>query len=164
MTLTNLLTLQARKQRRRQPRVSSSQALCYLSENRVVMAQADLSVTGLFIETSDPDPIGTVAHIHLAHDGDERLVTCRVVRVNFLSGHRSRPGMGLVFHDLEDGDKEYIKAYVGHLHTSNSTVPGRSSGRQRRGRKSKASSDRFTTSIMTRISKKAAARFSSFPA
>lgn len=78
----------------------------------------DINEGGLFIETEKPQPTGTEVAMHFGLPGsDESLRTVgRVVRVS--SGDESTPpGMGIVFDDLSDEDRQKINALIRSLRT-----------------------------------------------
>ncbi len=107
------------EQRRLHPRVQVKEAACYLSAHRIVIARAaDVSLTGMFVQTLDPDPIGTRAHVRLVQGTREIVIAAEVTRVSFLSGPADRPGMGLRFCELKKGARRFLAQYIAHAQTS----------------------------------------------
>ncbi|MFZ9888007.1 MAG: PilZ domain-containing protein [Myxococcota bacterium] len=89
----------------------------YRSEQRILIARAaDVSLTGAFVATRCPDPVGTRAVLRLELEGEHVEMPVRVVRVSFLSnvnGHGA--GMGLCFEALDRKQHAFLRHYVDTL-------------------------------------------------
>ena len=74
----------------------------------------NLSMGGLFIETDEPRPVGTLVYFQFALRDGTRLIEGlgRIVRVN--PPGRPRPGMGIEFTSLDEDSKALIQLVVSH--------------------------------------------------
>ena len=74
-------------------------AAAYLSGHRILIARlGDLSVSGAFLHTQFPDPVGTQATLDVEIDGERACLDVEVVRVSFDRGaDGARCGMGVSF-------------------------------------------------------------------
>lgn len=99
---------------RASPRVRISGTAAYLSSQRILIARAaDVSLTGAFVETRCPDPVGTRAALRLERGGEHVVATVEVVRVSFLSQPDGRgAGMGLRFVGLTREHRKFLARYV----------------------------------------------------
>lgn len=71
----------------------------------------DISGGGLFIQTTNPLPVGTTLLIQLAFPNVPRLIeaTGKVVRIlEWSASSDSPPGMGIQFIDLKPSDRAFI--------------------------------------------------------
>jgi c-di-GMP-binding flagellar brake protein YcgR len=104
--------------RRSQPRVSVVGTAAYLSNERIVIARsADVSLTGAFVTTHNPDPVGTRAALRLERNKEFIVAQVEVVRINFCSApDGSGVGMGLVFKDLTRAQRRFLARYVAAQH------------------------------------------------
>ena len=84
--------------RRQNPRAVVRGSACYLSEQRIVIARAgDVSLTGMFVQTTDPDPVGTLAQVRLVRGEGDGCDYGRG-RPRFVSfGAERRSGYGFTF-------------------------------------------------------------------
>ncbi len=71
----------------------------YVSDNRVMLTQVgNISLSGAFVASKTPDPIGTCGTLAFRIDGQSYGVPVIVTRVSFWSGpDQSQAGMGLSF-------------------------------------------------------------------
>jgi len=99
---------------RADPRVRMHGTAAYLSGERIVIARAaDVSMSGAFVQTHNPDPIGTQAHIRLERAGEHIVVDVEVVRVSYCSQpDGTGVGMGMRFVNLTKGHKRFLARYV----------------------------------------------------
>lgn len=86
----------------------------YRSEERILIARAaDVSLTGAFVATHCPDPVGTRAVLRLELEGAHVELPVNVVRVSFLSDvHGHGAGMGLAFALLDREQRSFVRRYV----------------------------------------------------
>jgi len=68
----------------------------------------DISVAGMFIETTAPLPVGTPFTVRFNLDQKDKVITAEAV-VNYLL---EKMGMGVLFTEIEPQDREAIKEYV----------------------------------------------------
>jgi c-di-GMP-binding flagellar brake protein YcgR len=74
---------------------------------------ADVSLTGAFVATRCPDPVGTRAALRLERGGEHIVAEVEVVRVSFLSQPDGRgAGMGLRFLELSKEHRKFLARYV----------------------------------------------------
>lgn len=75
------------------------ESAAYLSGHRILIARVgDLSVSGAFLHTQYPDPVGTRATLDLDIDGQRACLDVEVVRVSFDRGVDGvRCGMAVSF-------------------------------------------------------------------
>lgn len=99
---------------RASPRVRVSGTAAYLSSERILIARAaDVSLSGAFVATRCPDPVGTRAALRLEHGGQHIVAEVEVVRVSFLSQPDGRgAGMGLRFLELSKEHRKFLARYV----------------------------------------------------
>jgi hypothetical protein len=99
---------------RADPRVPIAGTAAYLSAERICIARAaNVSLSGCFVETHNPDPIGTVAHMRLERGKEHVVVNVEVVRVSFCSTPDGRgAGMGMRFVDLSKEHRRFLARYV----------------------------------------------------
>lgn len=85
--------------RRSHARRPLPESAAYLSSHRILIARlGDLSVSGAFLHTQFPDPVGTHATLELEVDGARACLEGEVVRVSFDGGvDGARCGMGVSF-------------------------------------------------------------------
>jgi hypothetical protein len=104
--------------RRSQPRVHVVGTAAYLSNARIVIARsADVSLTGAFVTTNYPDPVGTRAALRLERNKEFIVAQVEVVRVSFCSAPDGTGiGMGLVFKDLTRAQRRFLARYVAAQH------------------------------------------------
>ena len=100
--------------RRKDPRVRVAGSACYLSDHRILIARsADISRSGAFVSTLQPDPLGTKAALRLVLGGSTMVAHVEVCRVSFLSGPDGQgAGMGLKFVDLDKKQKRFLARYI----------------------------------------------------
>lgn len=105
--------------RRGQPRVPVADSAAYLSQSRIVIARsADVSMSGAFVGTDLPDPVGTEAFLRLEKAGKPMTFAVKVCRVSFLSAPNGQGrGMGLSFVDLSKEQRRFLASYVAVNHT-----------------------------------------------
>jgi len=105
--------------RRTQPRVEVKDSAAYLSDSRIVIARcADVSMSGAFVGTDLPDPVGTQAFLRLERNGRPMTFEAEVRRVSFLSAPNGRGrGMGLSFKGLSDAQRRFLAEYIAVHHT-----------------------------------------------
>lgn len=99
---------------RASPRVRVSGTAAYLSSERILIARAaDVSLSGAFVATRCPDPVGTRAALRLERGGEHVVADVEVVRVSFLSQPDGRgAGMGLRFVGLTREHRKFLARYV----------------------------------------------------
>lgn len=99
---------------RASPRVRVRGTAAYLSSERILIARAaDVSLTGAFVATRCPDPVGTRAALRLERGGEHIVAEVEVVRVSFLSQPDGRgAGMGLRFLELSKEHRKFLARYV----------------------------------------------------
>lgn len=68
----------------------------------------DISVAGMFIETTVPLPVGTPFTVRFNLDQKDKVITADAV-VNYLI---EKMGMGVLFTEIEPHDRDAIKEYV----------------------------------------------------
>lgn len=100
--------------RRGKTRVRYDERVSYLSDNRVVMARkGDISLEGAFIETLNPDPVGTRAAIQIERAQEVLVLDVEVSRVSFLSDEAGiGVGMGLSFLHLTRPQRKSLAGFV----------------------------------------------------
>lgn len=86
----------------------------YRSAERILIARAaDVSLTGAFVATRCPDPVGTRAVLRLELEGTHVELPVSVVRISFLSNvHGQGAGMGLAFELLDGAQRSFVRHYV----------------------------------------------------
>lgn len=87
----------------------------YLSDARLIVVRAsDVSLSGAFVATALPDPVGTLATLCLEHEGQSLLLDAEVVRLSFVSSPDGfGRGMGLRFVAPNPAQKRFLARYVG---------------------------------------------------
>ena len=103
------------RERREHRRVLVSMEVDYRCDNTFLFAYiTDLSAMGIFIQTENPHPPGTLLNLHFKPPGGAQLdVEGRVIWVNPPRKHDSiNPGMGVQFVDLTPAQREQIKVLV----------------------------------------------------
>ena len=103
------------RERREHQRVLVSMEVDYRCDNTFLFAYiTDLSAMGIFIQTENPHPPGTLLNLHFKPPGGAQLdVEGRVIWVNPPRKHDSiNPGMGVQFVDLTAAQREQIKVLV----------------------------------------------------
>jgi type IV pilus assembly protein PilZ len=103
------------RERREHRRVLVSMEVDYRCDKTFLFAYiTDLSAMGIFIQTSDPHPPGTLLNLRFQPPGGAQVdVEGRVIWVNPPRKHDSiNPGMGVQFVDLTPAQREQIKALV----------------------------------------------------
>lgn len=108
----------AHLRRREQPRVKVADSACYLSQTRILIARsADVSMTGAFVATTCPDPVGTRAALRLERNKEYIVADVEVCRVSFCSlPGGGGVGMGLRFVDLTKEQRRFLARYVAACH------------------------------------------------
>lgn len=108
----------AMRERRKWQRVLVDLEVDYSHEDTYLFAYIrDISVTGLFVRTNEPEPPGTHLNVRFTPaDGEEPLqLDGEVIWINaFRPGDNDNlhPGMGIRFDDLEVGQRERLIALV----------------------------------------------------
>lgn len=99
---------------RADPRVALAGTAAYLSAERICIARAaNVSLSGVFVETHNPDPVGTRAHMRLERGAEHVVVDVEVVRVSFCSSSDGRgAGMGMRFVELSKEHRRFLARYV----------------------------------------------------
>jgi hypothetical protein len=99
---------------RADPRVGLNGTAAYLSEERIVIArEADVSLSGAFVQTHNPDPIGTLAHLRLERGGEHAVVEVEIVRVSYASNpDGTGAGMGMRFTCMTSHHRRFLAKYV----------------------------------------------------
>jgi hypothetical protein len=99
---------------RASPRVRVRGTAAYLSSERIVIARAaDVSLSGAFVATRCPDPVGTRAALRLERAKEHVVADVEVVRVSFLSQpDGTGAGMGLRFVGLSRAHRKFLARYV----------------------------------------------------
>jgi type IV pilus assembly protein PilZ len=103
------------RERREHRRVLVSMEVDYRCDKTFLFAYiTDLSAMGIFIQTSDPHPPGTLLNLRFQPPGGPQVdVEGRVIWVNPPRKHDSiNPGMGVQFVDLTPAQREQIKVLV----------------------------------------------------
>ena len=103
------------RERREHRRVLVSMEVDYRCDKTFLFAYiTDLSAMGIFIQTSDPHPPGTLLNLRFQPPGGAQVdVEGRVIWVNPPRKHDSiNPGMGVQFVDLPRAQREQIKVLV----------------------------------------------------
>jgi type IV pilus assembly protein PilZ len=103
------------RERREHQRVLVSMEVDYRCDKTFLFAYiTDLSAMGIFIQTSEPLPPGTLLNLRFQPPGGAQLdVEGRVIWVNPPRKHDSiNPGMGVQFVDLTPAQREQIKVLV----------------------------------------------------
>ena len=103
------------RERREHQRVLVSMEVDYRCDNTFLFAYiTDLSAMGIFIQTENPHPPGTLLNLHFKPPGGAQLdVEGRVIWVNPPRKHDSiNPGMGIQFVDLTPAQREQVKVLV----------------------------------------------------
>ena len=103
---------------RSQPRVLIVGTAAYLSNERILIARsADISLTGAFVTTCNPDPVGTRAALRLERNKEFITASVEVVRVSYCSlPDGTGMGMGLIFTDLTSAQRRFLARYVAARH------------------------------------------------
>ena len=87
----------------------------------------DLSVSGVFLETADPLPVGTDVTISSLEVEDDLAfeVAARVVRVEPPDEDRlDAPGLGFQFVHLDDEQKDFLLRFIDRVESSEAEVRG----------------------------------------
>jgi hypothetical protein len=86
----------------------------YLSKQRIVIARAaDVSLTGAFVATRNPDPLGTRAALRLQRGGEHIVAKVQVVRVSFCSlPDGTGAGVGMRFTKLTPAHRKFLARSV----------------------------------------------------
>ena len=103
------------RERREHQRVLVSMEVDYRCDKTFLFAYiTDLSAMGIFIQTSEPLPPGTLLNLRFQPPGGAQFdVEGRVIWVNPPRKHDSiNPGMGVQFVDLTPAQREQIKVLV----------------------------------------------------
>lgn len=103
------------RERREHQRVLVSMEVDYRCDNTFLFAYiTDLSAMGIFIQTSQPLPPGTLLNLRFQPPGGAQIdVEGRVIWVNPPRKHDSiNPGMGVQFVDLTPAQREQIQVLV----------------------------------------------------
>ena len=103
------------RERREHRRVLVSMEVDYRCDKTFLFAYiTDLSAMGIFIQTSDPHPPGTLLNLRFQPPGGAQVdVEGRGIWVNPPRKHDSiNPGMGVQFVDLTPAQREQIKVLV----------------------------------------------------
>lgn len=100
------------------PRARVEGGAAYLSARRVLISRdADISMTGVFLSTANPDPVGTQASVRFEHEQKSVEFDAEVVRISFASDLEGRGrGMGLRFLDLGSEQRKFLAEYVALHH------------------------------------------------
>ncbi len=103
-------------EKRKHPRAPIKILVDYWSEDLFRSDYAsNISGGGIFIQTTNPFPIGTILQLQLAFPAIPRLikVTGKVIWVSdYKKGETSVPGMGIQFFDLKKEDKTFIQNLI----------------------------------------------------
>jgi c-di-GMP-binding flagellar brake protein YcgR len=101
---------QKTRDRRLQPRAPlATQVEC---EQCMTLAfSRDISIAGMFIETSAPLDVGTPFTVRFNLDQKDRVITAEAV-VNYVI---EKMGMGVLFTEMQPPDRDAIKQYVGNM-------------------------------------------------
>jgi type IV pilus assembly protein PilZ len=105
----------AGRERREHERVAVCLEVDYRSDDTFLFAYiTDMSAMGIFIQTNEPKPAGTLLNLRFkTQDGKRVDVHGRVIWVNQPHGADSiNPGMGVQFVDLTPVEREQIMALV----------------------------------------------------
>jgi type IV pilus assembly protein PilZ len=105
----------AGRERRVHRRVMVSMEVDYRCDDTFLFAYiTDLSVMGIFIQTTNPHPPGTMLNLRFKPPGHPQIdVEGRVIWINPPRKHDSiNPGMGVEFVDLSPAQREQIKELV----------------------------------------------------
>ena len=104
------------RERREHQRVLVSMEVDYRCDNTFLFAYiTDLSAMGIFIQTINPHPPGTLLNLHFRPPGGGPQIDVegRVIWVNPPRKHDSiNPGMGIQFVDLTPAQRQQIKVLV----------------------------------------------------
>ena len=103
------------RERREHQRVLVSMEVDYRCDDTFLFAYiTDLSIMGIFIQTTNPHPPGTVLNLRFKPPGHPQIdVEGRVIWINPPRKHDSiNPGMGVEFVDLSPAQREQIKELV----------------------------------------------------
>jgi c-di-GMP-binding flagellar brake protein YcgR len=82
----------------------------------------DVSMCGMFIETTNPLPVGSPLTVRFNLDQKDRVVAVTA----HVSYHVEKMGMGILFDEIEPQDRAAIQAYVENLSTLAETESARS--------------------------------------
>ena len=82
----------------------------------------DISVAGMFIETTVPLPVGTPFTVRFNLDQKDRVVAATA----HVSYHVEKMGMGILFDEIEPQDRAAIQEYVENLSAQADTESARS--------------------------------------
>jgi type IV pilus assembly protein PilZ len=105
----------AGRERRVHRRVMVSLEVDYRCDDTFLFAYiTDLSIMGIFIQTTNPHPPGTLLNLRFKPPGHPQIdVEGRVIWINPPRKHDSiNPGMGVEFVDLSPAQREQIKELV----------------------------------------------------
>lgn len=105
----------AGRERREHERVAVCLEVDYRSDDTFLFAYiTDMSAMGIFIQTTEPKPAGTLLNLRFKTQDGKRLdVHGRVIWINQPHGADSiNPGMGVQFVDLTPVEREQIMALV----------------------------------------------------
>ena len=107
----------AEEERRQHPRVPFVQMIRYRYENKEELKQqlaADISLGGMFLQTDEPEPLGTLLHFEFEAEGAHVFSGFgKVVRVNLPDGgEQMDPGMGIEFLKLTDESKVLLRTLL----------------------------------------------------
>lgn len=89
---------------------------CATEDTFLFASMTNISALGIFIRTTEPQPVGTVLRMHFAPGGSIAPfeMVGRVAWLNRLSafGENLNPGMGVKFVDMQPDDRERLVASI----------------------------------------------------
>ena len=113
---------QTRDERRKHPRVPVRIRIQYrVADQFFTDYIQNLSLGGIFVETTDPLPVHTALKVQFSLPSLEKPIVADGVVVHRveISGGKSRAasGMGIRFSQLDEGSKRTLEAYIQKLQT-----------------------------------------------
>jgi type IV pilus assembly protein PilZ len=103
------------RERREHTRIAMCLEVDYRCDETFLFAYiTDMSAMGIFIQTTSPQPAGTLLNLRFhTQDGARMDIDGRVIWVNHPRGANSiNPGMGVQFVDLQPGQRDQIMRLV----------------------------------------------------
>lgn len=103
------------RERREHTRIATCLEVDYRCDETFLFAYiTDMSAMGIFIQTTTPQPAGTLLNLRFrTQDGARMDIDGRVIWVNHPRGANSiNPGMGVQFVDLQPAERNQIMSLV----------------------------------------------------
>ena len=94
---------------RRRPRIPFEVDVCLRFPRRVVEARSgDVTMEGLFVRCDDPPPVGAECNVEVRLESGHDALPIRGRGTVVRHGGAAAPGIGLTFHDMEEGSLAHL--------------------------------------------------------